>query len=226
MSTHHTPVPWDFTPGDVINIWSWTTEHFHVQINAGENGPYNWAVHDLIQPDGDMPRFLAEGQTSTFGEAEDAVREQIGKTYPTRLGYDGYAGSLATTFTIATGERIDFGPMVGQETTISIRLPNGQTRTYVGFVHIHHHTLRLRSDKSGTLQINPAHITMVGSAYGAYVRGKALSANKGLLGYGRMYSGEWSPGCTGVMGYLPETVDHTGEPCPVHEQDAPHSLFR
>ena len=122
----------------MAQVWQWTTPHFQATITA-EQRTFYWQLGDLIVPHQDLPRHLAEGWAATFDAAEREVRESVGKSYPTNLGYGAYAGALATTFTIATGERVNLGEFNGQQVVVTVRLANGQDQTIVGYSSVVHY---------------------------------------------------------------------------------------
>lgn len=204
-------IPWAFLNHDVMKMWVWRTDHFEVRVSAGFNS-FNWVITDLVQSvDG---RFLAEGTTREFQEAEEQVRETIGKSYPPKYGYGEYAGAFAHTFTIATGQRIDFGQFLGHRTIVTVRTPDGQEKSFAGAVRAVHYEVHVTPESGTAVRIQPSHIIKVTTESGKPTRTAADSTHTGV---GRIYTGPVARGCNGRPGFLPNTVDHVGASCPVHE---------
>jgi hypothetical protein len=204
-------IPWAFLNHEVMKMWVWRTEHFEVRVSAAYNS-YNWVVTDFMRST--EGRFLAEGTTRDFHETEDAVREIIGKSYPPKYGYMEYAGSLAYTFTIATGERIDFSQFLGHRTIVTVRTPQGQEKSFAGSVRPVHYEVHVSPGAGSAVKIQPSHIIKVTAESGRPTR---TAAQATYTGVGRIYSGPIVRGCNGRPGFLPDTTDHTGDACPVHE---------
>lgn len=207
-------IPWAYLDHDLMKMWVWRTEHFEVRITANINS-YSWQIIDLItSPDG---LFLTEGVSKDFADAENEVRETIGKSYPIKYGYAPYAGSLATTFTIATGERIDFGLFSGKRAVVTVRLSTGAEQSFIGSIRVVHYEIHLTPDTGSAVRIQPAHIAKV-TGEGGGVLGQARSSYTGM---GRIYRGSIPRGCNGKPGFLPDTIDHTGDACAIHEDSGP-----
>lgn len=210
VSSSALAIPWRFTNHELVQMWQWFTEHFEARISV-EGNSFAWDIHDLVAEPGER-RFLTEGRTALFAGAEAEVRETIGKSYPAHLGYRKYAGTLATTFSIATGERIDFGLYDGMRVVVTVRLPNGHTQSYIGSATVIHYELHLTPDAGGPVKIQPSHIVKIVG------EGGNVASNHDYTGVGRTFRGEAVRGCTGAPGYMLGTVDHDGDPCPVHEE--------
>ncbi len=210
------PIPWRYQDSTVVRIWRWETEHFLATITA-QPASFAWEVGDLIVPVDGEPRFLAEGQASSFAAAEADVRETIGKSYPVSLGYRAFAGALATTFTLASGARVDLGEFDGQRVAVTVGLPGGHTQTLVGHAQVVHYDLRVAPDARAPVLIRPARIAAIAREGG----GGASAATTTHTGMGRVHRDRMRAGCSGQPGFLPDTVDHTGPPCPLHEHVAP-----
>lgn len=210
-------IPWVFEDLAAIKRWVWHTPHFVARISSGNtqgDTASEWEVSDLIRPAGGMPRLIADGVCGGFTAAEVAVREVIGKAYTTRLGYAAWAGPYATTFTLLDGTDVDLGPLAGMRVSITVRLPNGTDEVQVGILRIRDFALRLRTAAGQVYQVNPAHVVSVEP-----LDGESAGARPEYLGHGRLYRSVAGPGCTGVPGPRPGTVDHVGPRCPVHESD-------
>ena len=206
------PIPWEFTTTEFYQIWEWNTQHFRARVSV-EGNTFVWEIGDWITSVDEEPRFLAEGRAGSFSAAEVEVREVIGKSYPVKLGYRDYAGTFATTFVVATGERVDLGAFDGQRSVVQVRMPTGVTQTFVGTTQVVHYELFLTPETGSAVKILPAHIVSIRGE-----GGDTGSARAAYTGVGRIYRGVKGPRCTGKPGFLPETIDHTGDPCPVHEK--------
>ena len=204
-------IPWAFLDHELLKMWVWRTEHFEVRVSADFNS-YTWVVTDYMRsPDG---RFLSEGRTREFHETEDQVREVIGKSYPAKFGYMEYAGALAHTFSIATGERIDFSQFLGQRTIVTVRTADGQEKSFAGSVRAVHYEVHVSPGSGSAVKIQPSHIIKVATESGKPTR---TASETTYTGMGRIYKGAVVRGCSGRPGFLPNTVDHAGATCPVHE---------
>ena len=209
------PIPWQYHGSDGLQMWLWQTPHFVAKIGT-EAGGFYWTVGDLIAATGGRPRPLSDGRTSDYAAAERQLRETIGKSYPTVLGYRPYAGSLATTFRIVGGQFIDFGKFEGQHCVVSVALPDGTERGYSGYIKVVHYEIEVTQASGGAVRIMPTHISRVLKGSG---RAAAPLAHQ-WTGSGRIYTGSVTAGCTGRPGFLPETIDHAGlGSCRIHEND-------
>lgn len=205
------PIPWAFIDHELMKRWIWRTSHFEATISADLNS-FSWEINDLVaSPDG---RFLTEGRARNFNDAQNEVREAIGKSYPTKYGYAPYAGVLATTFTIVGGEAINFGAFSGKRVVVTVRMPNGSAQSFVGTLRVVHYEVHVTADNGGAVKIQPAHIVKIAGEGGGSQKGPARST---FTGMGRVHTGAAQRGCTGVSGFMPNTVDHQGDHCPVHE---------
>lgn len=205
-------IPWNYQESPFAKSWTWTTDHFEAKVRS-DGSRYVWTVSDLSKGR-QIP--LGSGPETSFTAAEDEVRELVGKSYPTRLGYRAYAGSLATTFRIYTGEVIDFGPLESSKVIMTVRTSEGVERILTGALRVVHHELHVVSE-SGTYRVSPSFIVKVSREFGGM--GSSPSKARKLGKSGRLYEGELVPGCTGVLGYDPGTVDHPPRAphCPIHE---------
>ena len=209
------PIPWQYHGTDGLQMWLWQTPHFVAKIGTEATGFY-WTVGDLGAASGGRPRPLSDGRTSDFAAAELQLRETIGKSYPSILGYRPYAGPLATTFRVAGGQFLDFGPFEGQHCLVSVALPNGGERGYSGYLRVVHYEVEITQTSGGAVRIMPSHIAKLTKR-----SGKSAAPLADLwTGAGRIYSGTAMRGCSGRPGFLPETIDHVGvRPCTIHEGD-------
>lgn len=206
-------IPWRFSTSELLTTWVWTTSHFHATVVA-EPAAFAWELGDLVTSTDGYPRLVAEGRTRRFAEAEQEIREAVGKSYPPTLGYRDYAGPLATTFRLATGRRVDLGEFEGQRVLVTVGEPGRAPSRYIGVARIVHHHVELRPDNGRTLRIQPSHILDIVRETGG---GSRSVDERGYTGAGRIYRDTHRPGCTGHPGFLPGTVDHHAGVCPIHE---------
>ena len=232
------PIPWNFTDSPGILLWTWITDHFVCRISgaevANDDDPdgrriirsYQWDVSDLMRTQQGLPRLLIDGTATTYEQAEAAVREHIGKCYDPRLGYRRFAGQLAFTFTLSTGERIDVTEYLGTKCSVTVLMPDGAQRTVSGDLAVEHYKWRLTSPEA-TLELIPEHVLRISNRSEVAERATALTHLDSYSGIGRIYREEPRPGCTGRPGFMVGTVDHAGAPrCPIHEAGVPENLLR
>ncbi|MEY4136014.1 MAG: hypothetical protein RL205_142 [Actinomycetota bacterium] len=234
------PVPWIYSDAPGILMWTWLTEHFIAKITGAEvhdsdvtaiSGQrtiraYSWELADLMRTHQDMPRVLVEGMAASFDDADALIREHVGKCYDVRLGYGRFAGSLAQTFTLATGEVLDTTPLLGTRCTITVLLPGGGSQQVQGDLSLEHYKWRLR-DGDQILEITPEHVSSVVNKSEAATRAAKVVHLETYSGIARIYRDERKTGCTGTPGFMVGTVDHAGAPrCPVHEVSLPDDLIR
>lgn len=216
-------------------LWTWLTDHFVAQIVGYANAPatetgtaavraYEWSIADRISPLADgSPRPLLADMAGEFSTAERAIREHIGKAYSPRLGYDPYTGTLATTFTIATGEHVNFAPFTGRAVTVDVFNEHGTLTRVSGTLTIHAYKIRV-TVHGQQVEIRPEHVNAIALVNAAHApSGIAPSSTATVHPGGRVVTGTKTPGCTGAIGYLAGTVDHgNAPPCPVHEMSTAH----
>jgi hypothetical protein len=231
-------IPWAFTDTPGVLLWTWVTDHFVCRITglevSNDDDPdgrrvirsYGWDVSDLMHTQQGLPRRLVDGIARTFEEAEASVREHVGKCYDPRLGYMKFAGPLAFTFTLSTGERIDVSPYVGTKCSVTVLMPDAATRTVTGDLEVDHYKWRLASAEV-MLEIVPDHVVKITNRSEAAERATAITHLDSYSGIGRMYREDPRPGCTGRAGFMVGTVDHAGAArCPIHEAGVPEHLLR
>ena len=232
------PIPWTFTDSPGILLWTWVTEHFAARITGAEvdneedpNGrriirSYQWDVSDLMRTNQGLPRLLVEGTSGTFEDAEAMVREHVGKLYDPRLGYRRFAGSLAFTFILSTGESVDVGEYIGTRCSVTVLMPDRSERTVTGDLDVAHYKWRLSTPEQ-VLEIIPEHVVRITNRSEIAERATAITRNDSYSGIGRLYNEEPRRGCTGRPGFTMGTVDHAGAPrCPIHEAGLPDHLLR
>jgi hypothetical protein len=219
-STGTAAIPWRYVDLDLLEVWLWETDHFEAKVTAEANC-FAWEVGDLVVSDDGLPRWLTGGRAVDFATAERSIREVIGKSYPVRFGYRPYAGPLATTFLIATGERLDLGVFHGTRALVTVRMPGGADQSFLGHCSIQHYELLLTTDSGHQVKIQPPYIVSVTGENGATAR--ASAASSAFVGVGRIHTGAMVRGCTGSPGFLPDTIEHDGPPCQVHESTVPRT---
>jgi hypothetical protein len=180
----------------------------------------------MIRTNQGVPRLLIEGNATTFEEAEALVREHVGKGYDPRLGYRRFAGSLAFTFTLSSGDRVDVSEYIGTRCAVTVLMPDRSERTVSGDFDVSSYKWRLTSPEE-VLEILPEHVVRITNRSAAAERATAITRNDSYSGIGRIYREEPKPGCTGKAGFMMGTVDHAGSPrCPIHEVGVPDHLLR
>lgn len=232
------PVPWTFTDSPGILLWTWITDHFVARITGteveNEDDPdgrriirsYHWDLSDKIRTNQGLPRLLIDGSAPSFEEAESLVREHVGKCYDPRLGYRKFAGPLAFTFALSTGERLDVTQYIGTRCAVTVLMPDATEKTVTGDFDVANYKWRLTSPEH-VLEIIPEHVVRITNRSEAAERATAITRNDSYSGIGRIYTEEPKPGCTGVPGFMMGTVDHAGAPrCPIHEVGVPDHLLR
>lgn len=202
-------IPWSHEQGDFGSVWKWITPHFEVTVTGNDRSCYFQVADKSANPTA-APKPLADGQAPTFEQAERQVRTIVGKSYDPALGYGIFAGSLATTFLISTGQEIDLGPFVGRTVEVTAVDQNGQEGTYTGVAHVRHYDLYLAGQQ--TLRISPSYIRTI------RVLGQTLPVAVGAKA-DRTVRGSVEPGCTGKPGFMAGIVEHDGRTCPVHEEN-------
>jgi len=207
-----TPVPWRYHETGGLRVWNWETKHFYANVTSDEGGPFLWEIHD---GSGRAPRLLASGESPSFTFAENAVREVVGKSYRPALGYLEFAGSLAMTFALANGQRIDLSPFLGHVCMVTVMLEDRSTRAVTGQFSVYHYDVLLEQANGTVLKIQPASIVAIAPEVSH--QPAQNSADVRWLGVGRIYRGQVVDGCTGLAGFLTDTVDHSGPLCQVHE---------
>lgn len=240
MSELAEEIPWQFTDEGGVLQWAWLTDHFiariigqeaHGHSPAEDEGArvvrsYRWELSDLIQRNQGMPRLLIEGMGRTFPEAEEAIREHVGKAYDPRLGYRRFAGDATFTFTLATGERLDVHRFIGTPCQITVLLPGGGTQIVGGEFDVRAYRWNVRS-RDGEFEIVPEHVQSITNRSEVADRAAEITMSDTYAGIGRIYREEFRAGCTGRPGFEARTVDHAGAPaCPLHERGVPAHLLK
>lgn len=203
-----TPIPWSHTITEFGALWKWATQHFEVMVN-GDGKAYYYTISD--KSTGTLKPF-ADGTGATFEQAEQLIRGIIGKAYDPALGYQHFAGHYATTFTLANGQSLDLAPFVGKAVEVEVVVPNKGRQVYTGIAHIKHYELIIVNGDLA-VKIVPVKIARIGYVVDLHPDSKPHFEKV----IGRTYKGGLLPGCNGNLGFMPDTVDHAGLPCPIHE---------
>jgi hypothetical protein len=132
------PVPWLYTENGIYKNWTWETKHFTVKVIGEGDLTSGGAVFtwQILEKDDKGSSFIFETSTNrSFREAELEIVETISKSWDKKLGYDEYAGSLATTFTIAGDTKLDVEEFVGHNVELSVREHAEPLRGVFGLKH-------------------------------------------------------------------------------------------
>lgn len=235
------PMPWSFTDAPGVLLWTWLTPHFVARItgteagcdvdDAGDDGrrlinSYGWDLSDLVRTSQGLPRLLVNGVSTSFEDAERSMREHVGKCYDPRLGYRKFAGPLAYTFMLSTGQRVDVSEFIGTRCAVTVLLPDLTERTVTGDFEVTHYKWRLAAPDR-IMEILPEHVMRITNRSEAAERASAIVRGDLYSGVGRMYREDPRPGCTGRAGFMLGAVDHAGASrCPLHESGLPEHLLR
>lgn len=234
------PLPWTYTDSPGVLLWTWLTPHFVARITGAEvidedaatdDGrrlirSYMWDVSDLVRTSQGLPRPLVSGTSADFDAAELMIREHVGKCYDPRLGYRKFAGPLAYTFMLSTGETVDVSEFIGTKCAVTVLMPDRTERTVTGDFEVTHYKWRIAAPDR-VMEIVPEHVVRITNRSEAAERATQIIRSDLFSGIGRMYKEDPRPGCTGRAGFLMGTVDHAGaHRCPVHEAGLPEHLLR
>lgn len=201
-------IPWSHTLTEIGSIWKWETAHFVVTVTGDQRSCY----YKISDKSSGSERPFTDGQARTFEQAETLVRETVGKAYPPGLGYQAYAGYLATTFRLGNGKDFDFGPWIGKTISLTAIAADGTDQTFTGTAGVEHYDIILTID-GRALRVSPTRIVNVTGV------GYTPPANQATPPRaGRTYEGSVVPGCTGTPGFMPGMVDHASVTCPIHER--------
>lgn len=232
------PMPWTFTDAPGVLVWTWLTPHFVARVTgtevANEDDPdgrrfirsYQWDLSDLVRTVQGLPRLLVNGESAEFEDAERSIREHVGKCYDPRLGYRKFAGPLAYTFTLSTGEVVDVSEFIGTRCAVTVLMPDRTERTVAGDFEVTHYKWRVAAPDR-IMEIVPEHVLRITNRSDAAERATLIVRGELYSGIGRMYREDPRPGCTGRAGFNVGTVDHAGaHRCPLHEAGLPEHLLR
>jgi len=209
------PIPWTHETSEFGSVWQWDNPTFLVTVN-GDMKSFYWTIADKSANPGSLPHPFADGTAGSFEQAERSIREVVGKAYPPSAGFRHFAGTLATTFTIGTGETVDLGVYEGRRVKVVVASREGEDETYRGCARVEHYELVLTSGDEA-LHIAPTFIMAIeAEGFG----GPSLRPTNTAGAGSRTCQGQREPGCTGVPGFLAGTIDHHGALCPIHEEIA------
>ena len=200
-------IPWAHSSSDFGSVWVWETKNFIVTVNGGGQSCY-YVITNKSQKENEIRPF-ADGRAATFREAEELIRETIGKAYNPSLGYQEYAGYFATTFRISNGERLDLGEYLNKEVEVQVINSVGKTDSYFGVVSVKNYELWLTKDNQ-VVKIPPAYIQKV------MIPERIASKTLPSMPY-RSFTGTITKECNGIMGKLEGTIEHYEGKCLVHE---------
>lgn len=203
-------IPWAHETSDFGSVWVWETPHFIVTVNGDARSCYYQIADKSARPD-QPPAPLADGQAATFEQAEQLIRETIGKSYKPTLGYGHYAGPLATTFRIGTGSLLDLAPYANHEVDVTTIGPDGNDVSYRGKAKISHYELLLDTGAL-TIRISPTYLRTINLV------GRNTMQAPVARPVNRTVQGTLEPGCTGRPGFMPGTIEHVGLVCRIHEE--------
>lgn len=214
------PIPWEYTDNASVKIWEWFTKDFKVTILSEGSGrkSFGWKIIDCSQGR-DIP--FESSISNSFNEAVDTILELIGKSYTPSLGYGAYAGELATTFTVASGMKLDFAPLVGETVIVKVIDDNLVERILTGSLQISNYLIKIIVDSTSAVSVPPERIKDIQKEYGgiSLIQGRLKNSPKATsTKLKRVFNTEYVRGCTGRPGFKPGTVEHgPGDPyCPIH----------
>lgn len=219
--SYRKPVPWIHKQNPLVTSWVWDTPHFIATIFAegmSAKKMFNWKINDKSTG---VPVPFDSSTAKDYNEAAEAILEVVGKAYDRTLGYQDYAGDLATTFTVFDGKRINLAPLIGE--TISLLIYNEEDENddiqVTGQFDIRHYDVAVRGDADTLVLINPAYIKSIRKEFYPRELIDEMYEEQQTVSKGRrVFHTEWKKGCTGRPGFKPGTTDHTpNDPfCPVH----------
>lgn len=217
---HRTPIPWVHKQNPLVTSWVWETDHFIVTIYAegiSHKKMFNWKINDKSHG---VPVPFDSSDAASFNASVEAALEVIGKSYPRNLGYQEYAGSLATTFKLNDGRSLDLSSLIGE--TVSLVAQNDsdlhEDILLTGMLDIEHYDVTIRTGESTVARVTPSYIKDIRREFGMTSAldelGNSVKASKNR----RIFYEEWRRGCTGKPGFNAGTVEHTpNDPfCPIH----------
>lgn len=233
INTSSKQIPWDYTSTMEYQIWKWVTEHFTATIRttvnpevdaltqkefqtlSGESSGYRRGVYSSVITDVTRGRkqIILNEIAFSFDDAVKQILETVGKAYPATTNYREYAGDLATTFTIADGRRVNFGPLEGTKVVLTVNTEQGPKKI-AGSLLVKNYKIEIVVESGGKAVIPPFVITDVDTDGKKQLKDLIVKESR----RGRTVKGVMSMGCTGKSGYFEGTVDHPfgSRWCPVH----------
>lgn len=217
-------IPWKYADINFVKSWTWKTAHFTASVRSdGER--FFYIVLDRLQG---AERSIASGDAETFQEAEYFIKESIGKSYATRLGYQSYTGAAATTFHIYTGEEVDLHEFDGALVILDVIGKNQVAQSFTGTLRLEGHDIYLFPDSTTRVKVPASFIYSIRKGDGRGVgslQGKITGNTTRDIVHvakkpaSRTVPGKKVVGCTGVDGFNVGTVSHPpGTPwCSIHK---------
>lgn len=217
-NTARKPIPWIHNQNPLVTSWMWETDHFIVTIYAEgltSRKLYNWKIND--KSSGRPVPFDSAGVES-FAASVDAAVEVIAKSYPRELGYQEYAGELATTFTVSDGRRVDLGKIIGDSVIIRAHDGYGGEQLIMGTFDIRNYDISIQTGENELVIVPPEKVIDIQKEYGSTSVLNSLGNDIKSTKNKRIFHDEWRKGCTGKPGFNPGTVMHSpNDPfCPIH----------
>lgn len=217
MHKQRTSIPWAHTSSAIISLWVWETPHFVVTISRegmSVKKMFNWKIVDKSTG---VSQNFESGPDVSFESAVDTALEIIAKAYPRELGYQQYAGELATTFTVANGRRYNFASAIGENVIVRALDENNEEQLYTGLFDTQNYSFIVSSGNKDVTMIPPGRVLDVVKEFGmsSFLQ-TSPTVNKKMS---RTVNAEWVPGCTGQPGYRANTVTHSSNTkfCPIHQ---------
>lgn len=213
------PIPWVHRTNPLMTSWIWDTPHFTITIYSegmSAKKMFHWKISDKSSG---TPTPFDSNQENNFNDCVESVLELIGKSYKRQLGYTAYAGSLATTFVLHDGRKIDLSSLIGEQVTVKVFQPEtGEEVSVNGMFDIEHYDVVLRSGEMSEAHITPGSIIDIEKEFNPVSALDAISRNVRSSKGQRIFYEEWTKGCTGKPGFYGETVEHSpaDKYCSIH----------
>ncbi len=215
MTSERRAIPWVFVDSPLLKAWTWTTPHFESKIlSMGAKDSYTWKVVDKT---GSPSTVIGAGEFNSFTGAEEELLELIGKAYPISLGYQAYAGDLATTFVIRSGKKVDLSAYLGGNVIVDVfdkKNPEFPL-TIVGLFSLSNYKVHIKTDRNSISVIPPEFIINIRREFDPSQMKEKVES----FGSRRVFNTEWVQGCTGHPGFVVGTVIHnpSDEFCSIHD---------
>lgn len=213
--TERRAIPWVFVDSPLLKAWTWKTPHFEAKIlSMGSRDSYTWKVVDHT---GAPSTVIGAGEFNTFDGAEEELLELIGKAYPINLGYQAFAGDLATTFVIRSGKKVDLAVYIGNNVVVEVfdKKNPDVPLTIVGLFSLVNYKVHVKTDRNNVSVIPPEFIINVRREFDPSQMEEKVERS----GSRRVFNQEWVKGCTGHPGFIFGTVIHnpSDEFCSIHD---------
>ncbi len=215
------PIPWIMKSSAIVSSWSWETEHFIATVLAeglSERKMYTWKIADKSSG---HPVPFESNTTGSFDESVEELLDVIGKAYDRKLGYQAYAGTLATTFKVFDGRKIDFGPIIGRNVTMYIKNDADLDDDIIlnGQLDVDHYDITIHTSDNTLTRVPPSYVKIINDEFSLSNALDENEINGRVSKNGKIFQGDWQRGCTGKPGFNPHTVVHgPGDQfCPIHQ---------